>query len=57
MRIDALSTQGLSPVQQEASVKTLKNALHLQEQEAMKLLDSLSKMTDPVLGQHIDTYA
>ena len=57
MTIEPVSAQGIAPVQQEASVKTLKNALHLQEQEAMKLLESLSKINDPDLGQNIDTFA
>jgi hypothetical protein len=57
MTMQPFSIDAGTQVQQAASVKTLKNALHFQEQGALKLLDTLSKITDPELGQHIDTYA
>jgi hypothetical protein len=57
MMTQPISMEGSSQVQQAASIKTLKAALDFQQQAAMKLLDSLSKVEDPALGRYIDTYA
>jgi hypothetical protein len=57
MTIDSVNSNGVAPVQEMAAVKTLKNTLQFQEKAAMKLLDSLSVISDPALGQRVDTSA
>ncbi len=57
MMTESIGSNQVSPVQEMASIKTLKNALHAQEQAAMKLLESLSAINDPALGRNIDTSA
>ena len=57
MMIDSVNANGAAPVQEMAAIKTLKNTLQFQEKAAMKLLDSLSVISDPALGRHVDTSA
>ncbi len=42
---------------QEVSVRVLKNSLDFQQKAAMQLIQSLSKLQDPLMGNIIDTYA
>ncbi|MBN1797904.1 MAG: YjfB family protein [Spirochaetales bacterium] len=44
-------------IQQQVSVSMLKKSMDFQQQAALQLIQSLSKVQDPALGNNIDTYA
>ena len=44
-------------IKQQASTALLKNALDAQQAAVMKLFESLPPITDPALGNIIDTWA
>jgi hypothetical protein len=57
MRIEAISNDRITMVQQTAAVNILKKAMDTQQQAALQLLESLPKIKDDSLGRYIDTYA
>lgn len=58
-RMELASTSGVGPhmIQQQVSVSMLKKSMDFQQQAALQLIQSLSKVQDPALGNNIDTYA
>jgi len=57
METGAVSAESTNMLLQEVSVRVLKNSLDFQQKAAMQLIQSLSKLQDPLMGNIIDTYA